>query len=366
MAEVAVLGAGNGGCATAGDLARRGHTVRLYGRPSDRLDALRARGGVEVTGVLGDGFAQLASITSDLAAAIDDADIVILTVPGPGLETYAEALIPLLATDQVVLLNPGHMGGGLLVAAVGARLGRTDLRLCETATLTYACRMRTPTEVAILGLSTNVLFAALPASATEELRRVVAPLFPETVAAGSVLETGLQDLNAVQHPPIALLNAGWIEHTEGDFYCYSEGTTPSVGRVIEAVDTERLALAAAAGVPTRTFVDSFHAAGFTTAAAGASGSVHQAMQQSESNRWIKSPPNLMHRYVHEDVGWGLVPWIHLGRVLGVATPTMEALTQIASIANEIDYLREGLTLERLGLVGLDAGGIQRYVGSGLR
>jgi opine dehydrogenase len=89
------------------------------------------------------------------------------------------------------------------------------------------------------------------------------------------------------------------------------------------------------------------------------------MQESEPNRWMKGPANLDHRYVHEDVGWGLVPWIHLGRVLGVATPTMEALTVIASVANDIDYVRDGLTLERLGLDGLDAGGIVRYVELGV-
>ena len=66
-----------------------------------------------------------------------------------------------------------------------------------------------------------------------------------------MLETGFQDLNAVEHPAQTVCNAGWLEHTEGDYYFYCEGTTPAVARVIEAVDRERLALAAAAGVPTR-------------------------------------------------------------------------------------------------------------------
>jgi opine dehydrogenase len=362
---VAVLGAGNGGCAAAADLSRRGFAVRLYGRPSERLNALREHGGVGLAGVIGDGFVPVGLITDELERAIDGAEVIVLTIPSSGLEHYARALVPLLEETQVVMLNPGHMGGSLFIAQIARELGCPVPRLCETTTLTYACRMTSATDVTVFGLSSNLLFAALPASATDELYERVSPLFGALTKAGSVLETGLQDLNAVEHPAQALLNTGWLEHTKGDYYFYFEGTTPSVARVIEAVDRERMALAAAVGVPTQSFVDYFHRAGYTSEEAARTGSVYQAMQASEPNRWIKGPPGLDHRYVHEDVGWGLVPWIHLGRVLGVATPTLEALTVIASVANGIDYLREGLTLERLGMDGLDAAGIVRYVELGV-
>lgn len=363
--EVAILGAGNGGCAAAADLSRRGFGVRLYGRPSERLNALRERGGIGLSGLLGEGFVPVGVITDELEQAVAGADVIVLTVPTSGLEHYARALVPLLEEGQVVMLNPGHMGGSLFVAQVARELGRPVPRLCETTTLTYACRMASATEVNVSGLASNLLFAALPASATDELYERVSPLFGALVKAGSVLETGLQDLNAVEHPAQTLMNVGWLEHTRGDYYFYFEGTTPSVARVIEAVDRERIALAAALGIPTRPFVEYFHDAGYTTAEAAATGSVYRAMQESGPNRWMKGPSSLDHRYIHEDVGWGLVPWIHLGRVLGVATPTMEALTVIASTANGIDYLRDGLTLERLGLGGLDAAGIARYVELGV-
>jgi opine dehydrogenase len=69
------------------------------------------------------------------------------------------------------------------------------------------------------------------------------------------------------------------------------------------------------------------------------------------NRTIKAPPCLDHRYIHEDVGYGLVPMAALGRLAGVATPTMDALVQLVSVALGVDYARDGLTLERLGLAG---------------
>lgn len=364
---VAVLGAGNGGCATAADLTRRGFEVRLYNRTAARIVAIREGRGLKLTGVAGEGFVPLALITDDLEAAVHGAAEVVITVPISGLGFYAHRLPPLLAHDQVVMLNPGHMGGGLFFAHEARRATGVEVtNLCETATLTYTARMTGPAAVGIFNVASNLLFAALPASRTEELHTRMARLFPSLTIAGSVLETGLQDLNAVEHPAQALCNAGWLEHTKGDYYFYYEGTTPSVARVIEAVDRERLALAAALEVPTLSFVESFCAYGYTSERAAQTGSVYEAMQDSAPNRYIKGPPSLEHRYIHEDVGWGLVPWIHLAEVVGVPVPTMRALTVIASEMNGIDYLNEGLTLERMGLASFTPAELRTYVYEGRR
>jgi len=359
--SVAILGAGNGGCAAAADLTLRGFSVRLYNRSPERLAPIHERGGIETRGVLGEHFVELEQITTDLAEAVDGASEVVLTVPISGLRFYAEHLPPLLQADQAVLLNPGHMGGGLFFSSEARRRGFSAPNLCETATLTYACRMEGPATVGVYTASTNLPLAALPARRTDELHARMVRLFPNLVKARNVLETGLQDLNAVEHPAQTVCNAGWLEHTKGDYYFYYEGTTPAVSRVIEAVDRERLALAAALGVETRTFIESFHSMGYTSDRALASGSVYDAMQDSLPNRTIKGPKSLDHRYLHEDVGWGLVPWINLAEVVDVPVPTMRALAVLASELNGIDYLTEGLTLERMGLSGLDPEGLLAHV-----
>lgn len=356
-----MLGAGNGGCAAAADLTIRGSAVRLYNRTAERLAPLVERGGIETRGVLGERFVELERITSDLAEAVDGASAVVLTVPISGLQFYAEHLPPLLQPDQVVMLNPGHMGGGLFFSNEARRRGQRVPNLCETATLTYACRMEGPAIVGVYTVSTNLLFAALPARKTDELHARMVQLFPNLVPAANVLETGLQDLNAVEHPAQTVCNAGWLEHTKGDYLFYYEGTTPAVSRVIEAVDRERLALANALGVETRTFIESFFSMGYTSERAVESGSVYDAMQDSLPNRTIKGPKSLDHRYLHEDVGWGLVPWIHLAEIVDVDVSTMRALAVIASQLTGVDYLRDGLTLERMGLAGVDPAGLRALV-----
>jgi opine dehydrogenase len=96
------------------------------------------------------------------------------------------------------------------------------------------------------------------------------------------------------------------------------------------------------------------------------GSAHVALQESAPNRWIKGPPSLDHRYLHEDVGWGLVPWSEMGRAYDVPTPTMDALIVLGGTLNDRDYRVEGLTLERLGLVGVDPADLEAYLHDGIQ
>ena len=366
VSTVAVLGAGNGGCAAAADIGSRGYEVRLYNRSSERLRPILDRGGLEKLGATGDGFVELPIVTTDLAEAVSGADLVMLTVPVSSHPFFARELTSLLSLEQVLFLNPGHMGGGLFIAHEFHRLtGRTDVRTCEVSTLTYACRMKEPAVVNIMSTTTNLPFAAFPGRHQQELFELLSPLYPQLLQASHVLETGFLDINAVEHPPQIICNAGWLEHTKGDYLFYYEGTTPSVGRVIDAVDRERQALASAAGVPTKPFTEIFHQMGYTSARAAEEGSAYRALRESSPNRWIKGPPSLDHRYIHEDVGWGLVPWSEMGRAYGVPTPTMDALIVLGGALNNRDYRAEGLTLERLGLAGVDAADLEAYLRDGI-
>ena len=364
--SVAVLGAGNGGCAAAADLAMRGFDVRLFNRTRARIEPIVERGGLELSGGAGEGFVELRVVTDDMASALRGADLVMVTAPLLALPTYAGALGELLPPGGVVFLNPGHVGGGLfLVHEIHRLTGRTDVRTAEVSTLSYACRMRGPAAIDVLGVMDALPFAAFPGRHRDELIELVRPLYAGVLAATDVLETAFQDINAVEHPPQIICNAGWVEHTRGEYLFYYEGTTPSVGRVIDRLDEERRAIAAAIGVATRPFVDVFRDMGYTTARAAEVGTAFAALQESAPNRWIKGPPSLDHRYLHEDVGWGLVPWSELGRSRDVPTPLMDALIAVGGALTGRDYRTEGLTLDRLGLAGLGSDELPAYLFDGL-
>jgi opine dehydrogenase len=362
--SVAILGAGHGGCAAAADLGRRGYSVRLHARSADRLAPLRAQGGIEARGIA-QGLVPVDLLTTDVAEAVRGADLIMLVVPSVAHGHYARALAPLVDGSQPILINPGHTGGGLHYLHELRTAGYGGpVRSCETVTLTYITRMEGPGLVNIYSYTRRLRFAALPGKETAALVDLIKPLYPEIQAASSVLETGLSNLNAIFHPEGMIMNAGWIQHSKGDFLFYREGFTDAVGRVTAAVDAERMAVAKALDVPAVPFIEVFYQAGLTTKAAHDSGDIARACQESEPNKTIKSPASLDHRYVHEDVGYGLVPMAALGRLAGVATPTIDALVRLAGLAVGIDYMRDGLTLERLGLAGKSPSELLRFVEDG--
>ena len=362
--QIAVLGAGHGGCAAAADLTRRGFGVRLHARREERLTPLREAGGVTASGEL-EGLVPVGLMTTDVAEAVEGADVIMLVVPSVAFSYYATALAPLLTPERAVFLNPGHTGGGLHFVHELRRAGYRDpVRTCESVTLTYICRMEGPAAVGIYSYTRNLKFSAFPGVHAEALFALMKPIYPELTLATNVLETGLANMNAVFHPPGMLMNAGWIEDTGGDFLFYRQSITESVGRVVAAVDAERMALAAALGAPATPFLDAFYRAGLTTEAARDSGSVARACRESAPNATIRSPSSLDHRYIHEDVGHGLVPMAAFARIAGVPTPTIDALNHLASRATGIDYATGGLTLEKMGLSDLDQSAFARFVHEG--
>jgi opine dehydrogenase len=365
LATVAVLGAGNGGCAAAADLTRRGHAVRLYSRSPASLAPVAERGGLELKAAAGEGFVPLARITGDLREAVEGVDVVLVVVPSLAHAWYGAQLAPLLRPEQLVLLNPGHTLGGLHFAA-GLRQGgyQGPLRLGETATLTYATRLVGPATVEIYRVAPRLPFAAFPGKHQHALLAALQPLYPSLVPAQSVLETALMNINAVEHPPQMLFNAGWVEATQGDFYFYYQGTTPAVARAIEAVDRERLALVRALGFPAVSFLERFHEAGYTTDEGLRSGSVYVAMQESAPNRWMRAPRSLDHRYMHEDVGHGLVPICELAALADVPTPVMRSLVDLAGLLVDVDYWATGRSLATLGLGGMSLARLAEYLYEG--
>ena len=146
------------------------------------------------------------------------------------------------------------------------------------------------------------------------------------------------------HPCITTLNAARIESPE-DFFFYEQGVTPGVGRLLKAIDEERIALGAALGLTIEDdphisirqgyMVEENYDSGYATAP-GFTG--------------IKAQTQLDYRYYNEDAGFGLVLWVDLADRLGLEIPNVRAMLQIVSSIMGRDYKGEkARTLETLGL-----------------
>ena len=364
--SIAILGAGNGGFATAADLTRLGCDVRLWGRNRERLDAVRARGGIAMKGIY-EGFVPFRNVTGDIREAVDGADLIMLTLPSSALAQCAAKLAPLLTPERIVFINPGHTGGGLhFVAALRAAGYSKPVQTCETVTLTahvphdrrlngQRVQLRRKSGVRVLSRQECNAF----------LRRAFAGVSTIGIPAPNVFETAFMNINATFHPAGMVMNTGCsIEHSRGDFLFYREGMSPSVARVAEEVDRERIAIANALGIPTMTFLEVFHRVGLTTKEGMQSGSIRAACLASVPNLTVKSPPQLAHRYIYEDVGFGLVPMTELARLAGMPSPAMDALITLANYALGEDLRQTGLTLKKMGIAGKKVSDLSRFAETG--
>jgi opine dehydrogenase len=349
---IAIIGAGNGGCAAAAQLTQRGFDIRLYGRSARTTEPLSAAGGIAYEGALGEGFAPLPLITNDAGAAIADADLVLIMAPTHAHEDVARTIAPHLTSEQFVMAAPGHT---LLLIPNAIRSAGGKLGLyCDSSSLPFICRKSAPDKIRITRVAQVLYFASFPGREVEAVAERLRPVFPQIEPRPSLLHTVFPYTNAIHHPPALLLNVGRVESTGGDYHHYYDGITPAVGRLIDALDAERLAVAGALGVAIEPLPQFFFRMGYTNTAGRDGGTAYDVFHNSEPNRWIKAPASIDHRFFNEDVPYGLVAIAELGRLAGVPTPHADAVIDIASIVTARPYRREGLTRERMGIAEMSA------------
>src|SRR3979409_2218608 len=107
--RIAVLGGGNGSFAAAGDFGLQGHDVRLWRRDAAAVEAHRAASSrIAVKDSLGRHDVQLALVTSDIAEAVRDAELILCPAPAFAQRDIAGLLAPHLTDGQVVFLRTEH------------------------------------------------------------------------------------------------------------------------------------------------------------------------------------------------------------------------------------------------------------------
>jgi opine dehydrogenase len=359
--SLTVLGGGNTAFAVAANLTLAGHRVTLCELPAFRpmvepiLDARQ----ITLHGVARRGTARLHAVTTDFAQALAANELVLLIVPAYAHKPFAEACADHLRPSQMVVLMPGTLGSLECARILRERGAAKGVVLAETDTAPYVCRKVAPNAAHIWGVVSCLGLGVLPASHTEQVRAALDVFFPGVRVYPHVVACGLAAMNPVVHPPGVLLNAGRIEYARGEFYFYEEGVTPAVCRLIEAVDRERLAIARAFGLELLPVAEAFHAAGF-----GPQGDLWATINGSRMLTQLRAPGALETRWLTEDVPYGLAAWAKLAEQLGVATPTLRALVELASAAVGVDFWQSARSPRELGIAGLSRDSLLHYLQTG--
>lgn len=358
-----VIGAGHGGKTMAAHLGLMGYSVTLYNRTPERVEVIKKRGGIELDSEEEGGphgFARIAKVTSDIREALDASDVIMVVLPSSAHADIAMASAPHLRDGHILILHPGRTCGALEFSKVIRDNGCTaDVIISEAETFIYASRSDGPAQARIFRIKEAVPLAALPATRTQEVLDVINEAYPQFIDGGDVLRTGLNNMGAIFHPALTLLNAGWIETTHGDYEFYIDGASPSVSRMLEVLDRERVTVASSLGLRARTALE------WLVLAYDTSGNdLHDAIHNQPGYYGIKAPATLHHRYLFEDVPMSLVPIASLGMRYGVSVRGMESIIQIANIIHRTDYWRRGRTVESLGLSQWSVSELTQFVQGG--
>ena len=361
--KICVLGTGSGALAVSAGLTRKGHEVTIWddGEYACNIRAINANERkITLTGQM-TGEVQLARATESIAEAVEGQDMILLVMPSYGFKPTAEKIAPFLRPQMKFYICVGSTGGALEVAKIFHDKGVLNgVYIGEFSELPYGCFRTSPTSVRINTIVTHNEFAAFPSKYTEQLLPETREVFDNVKPLRDVLVSALSNGNIICHGPVLMLNAAGTEGNP-DNHHYRDGITPSVARVMDAMDEERMAVCRALGHPVRSVIEGCVAAGYCPALLENS---YLTYHSSQDFMTAPGPTSLDHRYMNEDIPYSALVVSVIGSVVGVPTPLIDAMITICGALMGKDYWHTGRTAEALGVAGMSLTDINRLLKEG--
>ena len=368
---VAVLGGGNGGHAVAANLSRAGFRVNFFELPQfvESFEKVLRTKEIQIQGISIDGVAKLNLATTDIQQAIKDVEVIFVITPAFGHKTMAEVCAPFVQDGQIIVLMPGSGGSLEFINIFKQKKVKREVTFAESCTLPYGARLKGPANVSVLINAVILPTGVFPSKKTEEVIPKLKQFYPMIMPAKDVLEAAINNANPIVHPAATLLSATRIEHSKGEFYLYAEGMTPAVARTYESLNQERLTLCKALDYKlyhwdNLEFKDynlgeteeecRYRILNTSMDAAFGKDGIYAGIK-------MKGPEHLKDRFVTEDVPYGMILLSTLGDLLGVPTPTHDAVIQLASVINRTDYWKTGRGMKQLGLSQFDKKGLKKFL-----
>jgi len=357
--KIAVLGGGNGSYAAVADFAEAGHDVRWWRRNREDFADVAGAGGITVTDFKGSRPVSVIP-TDDLAAAVEDVELIVSPTPANAQEDIADRLAPHMADGQVIFLPPGTFGSYIMLKRMRDAGCSADIAIAETGTLPWLTRKQGPLEVRITTRASRLPTGVFPARMTDRAIEVIAHAFPDAIEkVEDALSGALMNAGPIIHPPLILMNAGPIEHFDR-WDIHNEGTQPSVRRVHTALDNERIAIREALGYGAPHFPLADH---YETSNWMYGNLAHDKLVGSGD--WHEHLDLKTHRYMQEDIGLGLAFLVSVGEWVGVPCPVAQGLLAVAEAVSECDFRASGRTMALVGLADRDRASVQTMLREGL-
>lgn len=346
-----MIGGGGTGIMMAADLSLKGHEVTLYEQKehAKNLEAIQARGYVEVTGNAVNGRAVIKHITTDIEAALKHAEIILIALMAQRQEVVMDLMLPYLRDGQTVCFSSGSCASLILKNKITGK----DVLTGEMQGNIYPCRLLSDGSLISAFDYKEKAVAAFPAKDNDRFVEALSQVYA-CHSVKNVFQATLNSPNTSIHLAGTILGTAKME-TMDDFRLYRDGLSPSVAELIEAVEAEK----------ERVIVKMGYEMG------RASGEIKALMQYDENPhldifRGLEGPTGINHRYVTEDAYAGNSLLLSLGRAFDIEMPVLAGLIAIASVLNKTDFYKQGRTMERFGLKGMTPGEVNQYLETGVK
>ncbi len=308
---------------------------------------------------------------NNLGPAVEDADIIRVVLPSHVHHHIVDIMSEHLGKkEQIVLLEPGRTGGALEAYNILKRKG-VDLEkvtIAEADTFVYTSRRMSKNTARIIGVKQDVSVAAIPSERSYRVVEVLKDtLYPQFTAPndGSVLYTSFNNMGAVFHATLMPLLAGLTDivkiyrkgempvHLNIEFY--RTAVNESIGKILEAADKERIAVANAYGanvLGARQWLEETYDVSGTD--------LQESLNNCEAYKGILLPDTVNVRYIFEDCRTSALPIALLGWKAQIACPILYASVIMGGALLEKDFTKDGRTLERMGVANLTIEQIKNF------
>ncbi|NTE89362.1 NAD/NADP octopine/nopaline dehydrogenase family protein [Agrobacterium rubi] len=309
--HVGIAGAGAIAMGYTALLISRGHKASVWSPSGASTANLRGGQPLKVSGAIeGEFLPGVCQNAKELALA----DVIVLALPAYGQRFVIDALVLHLEARHTVIIS-GHLSFAALYLCKRLAERGLQIPIAAWSTTALTCKAQSHNEVRVGALRKNVKVAVVPVAMAQRGVDICVNLFGENFTLqDDILTITLSNLNPQSHLAIALCNLTRLER--GEVWAQRENITPTVGRFIEALDLERLSLAAAFGKTVGTVLDHYRTSFGLTGQ-----SVFEiSAQQVRRGIDVAGPKTIDSRYVLEDVPFGLVPLLYLADNIGIDMP----------------------------------------------
>ena len=326
-----VIGLGNTGLSILSMLKHEGLDTEGYNRPGSSLENLKSINECKVDGLVDFTFKQ-DFIVENLKKALIRADLVFICVPANEHKSLAILISENKLGDAMpsIILVPGRVFGSL---NFGKYLG---CNVTEAQTVPYATRHNGKGLISLFAKKSRVIYSSPDPAVLEDVEKKMPSFFKDIFyREESYKKVTMGNVGLVLHCTPLIFNAGLIHYPQ-DFLFYKDLVSKEIAFYMQQIDDERILICKNLDLSIESVPDWLN----EQYGAKDTSNIYEALHSTDAYLKISSPKSLNHRYLNEDLVYGLVPIENLAINLGLSVPYITNLINTACMLLNCNFRNE--------------------------